>query len=146
MRIYTIGFTRKSAEQFFTLIGANGIRRVIDIRLNPHGQLAGFSKQGDLSYFLETISACEYAHLSELAPTRQILDSYRKDHDWDEYTRQFEQLMDQRAVPTSLDRRLFDDGPVCLLCSEETPDTCHRRLVAERLAREWGTVEIRHLV
>jgi uncharacterized protein (DUF488 family) len=146
MLLYTIGFTRKSAKEFFAILQKNDIRRVIDIRLNPHGQLAGFSKQADLVYFLKTINACDYAHLPDLAPTREILDSYRKNHDWDEYTRRFEQLMDQRAVPESLDRQVFENGPVCLLCSEETPDRCHRRLVAERLARAWENVEIRHLI
>jgi uncharacterized protein (DUF488 family) len=146
MLLYTIGFTKKSAEEFFTLLQKNNVKRVIDSRLNPHGQLAGFSKQGDLEYFLTAINDCEYLHLPVIAPTREILDAYRKDHDWEEYTRRFENLMDERSIPESLDRQVFEDGPVCLLCSEETPDKCHRRLVAERLARQWDNVEVRHLV
>ena len=145
MKLYTIGFTKKSAEKFFTLLKENGIRRVIDIRLNPGGQLAGFAKQDDLRYFLSQLVDCEYRHLDTLAPTDDILSDYRKDHDWDKYVERFAALMDERAVPESLNRRLFEDKACCLLCSEATPDKCHRRLVAERLARHWPGVEVIHL-
>lgn len=146
MLIYTIGFTKKSAERFFSLLSDYQIKRVIDTRLNPHGQLAGFSKKDDLRFFLKHLNSCDYVHISALAPTQEILLSFRKDCQWDWYTRRFEDLMDQRGVPGSLDRHVFEDGPVCLLCSEDSPEQCHRRLVAERLAREWPNVEIRHLV
>jgi uncharacterized protein (DUF488 family) len=146
MLIYTIGFTEKSAERFFTLISANAIKRVIDVRVHPHGQLAGFSKQRDLQYFLRELCNCEYAHLLALAPEAEMMKEYRKSHDWNRLCESFIVLMDERNIPGSLDRTLFDDGPVCLLCSEAMPETCHRTLVAERLARDWSGVEIRHLV
>ena len=44
MTIYTIGFTQKSAEQFFEAIKKNNIELLIDVRLNNKSQLAGFSK------------------------------------------------------------------------------------------------------
>jgi len=146
MQLYTIGFTRKSARQFFDLIQTNGIQRLVDIRLHPGGQLAGFTKQDDLAYFLDRLAHCEYVHLPNLAPTDSILSDYRRDHDWDRYVQRFEALMDERNIPHSLDRNLFEDKRCCLLCSEATPEQCHRRLVAERLAREWRTVDIIHLV
>jgi uncharacterized protein (DUF488 family) len=146
MIVYTIGFTQKSARRFFELLDENGVRKMLDIRLNPYGQLSGFSKKDDLAYFLERLSGIDYQHLPELAPTDDILHDYRKDKDWSAYVARFEALMDERQIPASLGRTVFENGPVCLLCSEATPDQCHRSLVAERLATAWGDVEIRHLV
>ena len=147
MKLYTIGFTQKSAEEFFELLRVNGVKKLVDIRVNPHGQLAGFAKQADLPYFLRVLAGgCGYQHLPELAPTKQILKDYRAgDGDWARYTVRFEQLMDERGIPHTLNRADFEAGPVCLLCSEATPEQCHRRLVAERLAAAWPGVEIIHL-
>ena len=146
MKLYTVGFTKKSAERFFDLLSENGVGRLIDIRLNRHGQLSGFSKQEDLAYFLDRLIACDYRHLPVLAPTNDILTDYRKDHKWDEYVRRFEALMDERNVPSALDKSLFAETPSCLLCSEATPERCHRRLVAERLTRSWPELEVVHLI
>lgn len=145
MIVYTIGFTQKSARRFFELLEENGVQKLLDIRFNPYGQLSGFSKKDDLAYFLERLSGIEYHHLPELAPTDDILQTYRKDKDWSAYVTRFEALMDERQIPASLDRTVFEDGPVCLLCSEDKPEQCHRTLVANRLARDWGDVEIRNL-
>ncbi len=146
MKLYTIGFTQKPARKFFSLLKEAGVKRLIDIRLNPGGQLAGFAKQDDLSYFLSEIVGCDYRHIVELAPTAPILSDYRDNHDWEQYVRRFEALMDERKVPDSLDLTLFADIKCCLLCSEATPEKCHRRLVADRLARQWPDVEVVHLV
>ncbi|HKD76505.1 MAG TPA: DUF488 domain-containing protein, partial [Ktedonobacterales bacterium] len=110
------------------------------------GQLAGFAKQQDLAYFLTELLNCKYTHLDALAPTGEILSTYRKDHDWQQYVKRFEELMDQRESPQKLPRDLFERDLTCLLCSEATPEQCHRRLVAERLKDHWGDVEIVHLV
>ncbi len=146
MRLYTIGFTKKSAERFFGLLREHGVERLVDIRLHPSGQLAGFTKQADLRYFLANLVACDYRHLPELAPSEEILSDYRTDRDWDRYVARFEALMEERSVPESLDRRVFEEKTCCLLCSEATPDRCHRRVVAERLARHWPETEIIHLM
>jgi len=146
MRLYTIGFTQKTAETFFELLRQNGVRRVIDIRLKPGGQLAGFAKQSDLPYFLnKLVEGCEYLHMSELAPTEEILQDYRKDHHWERYAQRFEALMDERKVLESLRQEDFERKPSCFLCSEPTAEKCHRRLVVERLAARWRNVEIVHL-
>lgn len=146
MKIFTIGFTQKRARQFFELIRQNGIQRLVDIRLRPGGQLSGFAKQEDLPYFLEKLADnCQYIHLPELAPTREILDDYRSHSDWELYAQRFEALMDERNIPALLNRIDFEDYPSCLLCSEPTPVKCHRRLVAERLASFWVNAEIIHL-
>ncbi len=146
MKLYTIGFTQTRAEEFFRRLRDNGVRRVVDIRLKPHGQLSGFAKQEDLSYFLRALAAgCEYLPLPVLAPTKDILKDYRADGDWPKYVTRFEALMDERNIPDALDHGAFESAACCLLCSEATPEQCHRRLVAERLAARWPDVEIVHL-
>ncbi|MHB8646211.1 MAG: DUF488 domain-containing protein, partial [Thermomicrobiales bacterium] len=145
MKLYTVGFTKKSAEQFFSVLRENGVQRLVDIRLRPNGQLAGFTKRDDLAYFLPNLINCEYHHMSSLAPTKDILSTYRKDGDWMRYVQRFETLMDQRNVPFALDRAFFEEKACCLLCSEATPNQCHRRLVAERIARSWADTVVIHL-
>lgn len=146
MKLYTIGFTQKSAERFFGLLADHHIERVVDIRLKPGGQLSGFAKQNDLSWFLERLNGADYVHLPILAPSEEIRGDYRKTRDWLRYVPQFEALMDARDVPATLDRTMFEERVSCLLCSESAPDRCHRRLVAERLERSWPNVEVAHLV
>lgn len=145
MKLYTIGFTKKSAAQFFGLLQQSEARRLVDVRLNNVSQLAGFAKQGDLAYFLEQLCGMEYVHLPPLAPTRAMLDAYRKGHkDWAAYAGQYLTLLAAREVAAApgLPELLAD---AVLLCSEASPDHCHRRLAAEYLARQWGGVEIVHL-
>lgn len=144
MRLYTIGFTKNSASQFFETLRAAGVARVVDVRLNNISQLAGFAKKHDLAYFLDKICAIEYGHVPLLAPTQQILDSYKKHGgEWDEYERKFLQLMKERRIETACAQELRDAD--CLLCSEEKSDHCHRRLVAEYLAAHHDEMRIQHL-
>ncbi len=131
--IYTIGFTRKPAEEFFALLRGVGVRHLVDIRLNNQSQLAGFAKRRDLAFFTRELAGAEYLHLPELAPTQELLDAFRKHGGpWDEYEAGFARLMEERAAYARFDRRLLEEG-TCLLCSEATPERCHRRLVAEGL-------------
>lgn len=145
MKLYTMGFTQKSAEVFFGLLKRTGTGRVIDIRLHPDGQLSGFTKGRDLPYFLERLSGCEYVHRPDLAPTEAILSDYRRDKDWDRYALRFERLMDERGLPEAIPVELLFGKTACLLCSEPTPERCHRRLLAERLARRWPELEVIHI-
>ena len=146
MKLYTIGFTQKSAQKFFSLLREHGVQQLIDIRIHPQGQLAGFARQADLPFFLHELAGhCKYLYLPVLAPTEEMMKDYRMSGDWVRYSTQYETLMDVRNIPTGLDRSFFESTPSCLLCSESTPEHCHRRLVAERLARHWPKVEIFHL-
>lgn len=146
MKIYTIGFTQKSAEEFFTRLSSHNVQYLIDIRINPQGQLSGFARQEDLPYFLKHLAnGCRYEYMPSMAPTKEIMHDYRNDHDWEKYCERFEALMDERQIPASLDLSMFENFVTCLLCSEATPEKCHRRLVAERLAKQWEGVEIIHL-
>jgi uncharacterized protein (DUF488 family) len=144
MKLFTIGFTKKSAEQFFTRLKQPGLVRLVDVRLNNVSQLAGFTKKHDLKFFLREICHLDYVHLTELAPTQDILDAYKKNGgDWSVYEQQFLALMAARRIEETVDRNLLAGG--CLLCSEPEPEHCHRRLVAEYLREKWGDVEIEHL-
>jgi uncharacterized protein (DUF488 family) len=144
IELFTIGFTRKSAEVFFTRLREAGARTLIDVRLNNSSQLAGFTKKEDLRFFLKSIAGIEYVHLPELAPTQALLDTYKKQKGkWEDYEAGFLDLMRQRKVESSLSKSLFEGG--CLLCSEEKPHHCHRRLVAEYLQARWGQVRTTHL-
>ena len=144
-KLFTIGFTQKSAREFFTALKNAGVKRVVDVRLNNNSQLAGFSKKEDLAWFLKEIGGIDYVHVPELAPTQDILDAYKKHKgDWNLYERQFVDLMARREIEKKIDPELLQQG--CLLCSEHLPHHCHRRLVAEYLHAKWGGFETRHLV
>jgi len=145
MEIYSIGFTQKTAEQFFSLLKSAGIRRLLDVRLNNVSQLAGFAKRQDLPFFLKEICHAEYLHEPLLAPTQEILDAYKKKKgSWPEYESKFLALLAARRIEEALDRSLFS-VPTVLLCSEPTPEQCHRRLVLEYLSEKWQDVKATHL-
>ena len=145
MRIFTIGFTKQSAESFFEALRASGAARLVDVRLNNVSQLAGFAKREDLRYFARSICGIDYVHRLDLAPTQAMLDAHRRRRGgWDAYKREFIALMKSRRIEATVPRELMDGA--CLLCSEHEPDRCHRRLVAEYLQQEWGHVTIDHIV
>lgn len=143
--LFTIGFTQKTAEQFFETLIKSGVKRIIDTRLNNVSQLAGFAKQKDLKYFLSRINGIEYIHLLDLAPTKDILDSYKKKKiSWEDYEEKFRSLIIKRKIEKKISLSLLDGG--CLLCSEAKPHHCHRRLVAEYLQQKLDiAIKIHHL-
>lgn len=144
MEIYTIGFTQRTAANFFGSLRRVGIRRLIDVRLNNSSQLAGFSKRGDLSFFLSELCNAEYVHEPLFAPTEDILNDYKKKKcSWNDYERRFLSLMADRRVEHKVNQKLLDI-PTVLLCSEATAVHCHRRLVAEYLRDKWGNLKIVH--
>ena len=143
--IYTMGFTKKAAPEFFGILREAGIRQLIDIRLNNTSQLAGFTRRADLPFLLDAVLGAAYRHEPQLAPTQEILDRYKKRRgSWQDYERDFLRLIADRRIEERLDRALFA-VPSVLLCSEPTPERCHRRLVAEYLAEHWGDLAIVHL-
>ena len=145
IQLYTIGFTKKSAERFFTQLCERNIKRIVDIRLNNTSQLAGFAKKDDLKYFLRAICDIDYVHVPELAPDQDIFDLYKKKKgDWSDFEGQFLNLLANRRVEEMISRDILDGG--CLLCSEHKPDHCHRRLVAEYFNDKWGNIDITHIV
>lgn len=144
-RLYTIGFTRTTAANFFGRLFEAGVVRVIDVRLHNTSQLAGFAKAEDLAFFLKAIGGIEYLHQPVLAPTDDILKAYKKEKgDWSVYERRFLDLMAARRIEERLSPDALDGA--CLLCSEHEAHHCHRRLVAEYLNDRWETrLTVRHL-
>ena len=145
MEIHSIGFTKHSAGEFFGKLRAARIDRLIDVRLNNVSQLAGFAKRADLEFFLQEICGARYIHESALAPTKDLLDGYKKGSmAWSEYEDRFLTLMQERRIEHVLDPTIFEGRPV-LLCSEHEPEHCHRRLVIEYLGGHWNDVVAVHL-
>ena len=146
MKLYTIGFTQKSAREFFNKIKNSNIDLLIDIRLNNVSQLAGFAKGKDLEYFLKEICNCEYAHDDVFAPTKELLDNYRANKvSWKEYENVFAKIMASRQIEERFKKLYKNYKNVCLLCTEPTAEQCHRRLVAEYLQKHCENIEIIHI-
>jgi len=146
LKLYTIGFTKKNADQFFSLLKNSSANKLIDVRLNNSSQLAGFAKKDDLAFFLTELCGMDYLHLPELAPTKEILDAYKKHGgDWQVYEEQFIELMEKRSIEKSMKPEVVNRS--CLLCSEDQPHHCHRRLISEYLNRKWDEkITVKHLV
>jgi uncharacterized protein (DUF488 family) len=145
MEVYTIGFAKKSAAEFFGALRQAGVKRLVDVRLKPDAPLAGFARARNLIFFLKELCGADYVHEPRLAPTADLLQRYReKKTTWAEYEREFLALLAERKVAETLDKDLFA-APAVLLCSEPAPAKCHRRLVAEHLQAKWGDVDVRHL-
>ncbi len=143
--VYTIGFTRSSAEDFFTRLTEAGVKRVVDIRLHKTSQLAGFAKADDLAWFLKTIAGIDYAPEPLFAPTEAIFTAYKKEKgDWRTFERNFRALLAERRIETHLTPESLDGA--CLLCSEAQPHDCHRSIICDYLNEKWGgALEVRHL-
>jgi uncharacterized protein (DUF488 family) len=145
MEIYSIGFTQKSAREFFAALKAHGIERLLDVRLNNTSQLAAFAKQADLAYFLSEICGADYEHEPLLAPTQEMLDLYKKKKgSWETYAEAYLALIRSRNVASVLSRESFQKKTV-LLCSEVTAEHCHRSLALKYLQQHWDNVTIHHL-
>jgi len=145
VKIFTIGFTNKPAEQFFNLLRNSGVKKIVDTRINNVSQLSGFAKGVDLKYFAKEIGNMSYEHNIDFAPTKDLLSLYRnKTITWQEYEIEYLNLLDIRKIAQKTDINLLHEN--CLLCSEHTPEKCHRRLLAEYLKQVKGDIEIIHLI
>lgn len=144
VRIFTIGYAGKNAEEFFTLLLQVDIKKIIDVRLYNTSRLAGFTKRADLEYFLQTIAGAEYVHMPIMTPTKELLSGYKKGSiTWRQYETRFNEIIAQRQIEKHINAH--DLHMACLLCAEDKPDNCHRRLVAEYLARHLPNITIHHL-
>lgn len=145
IKLFTIGFTEKSAESFFTLLKKAGVKKIIDTRLNNVSQLAGFAKGKDLEFFANSIVSAGYEHNINLAPTKELLKNYRdKKINWAQYEKEYIGILEKRNIIQKIDFQKLDGS--CLLCSEHKPDMCHRRLLAEYLKKANNEIEIIHLI
>lgn len=144
IKVFTIGYAGKNARQFFSILKQAGIRKVIDVRLYNTSQLAGFTKKQDVEYFLQAIVGAKYIHMPIMAPTKQLLNDFKKRViSWQQYETEFKSIITRRQIDKHI--TLQDMDMSCFLCSEATADNCHRRLVAEYLAGLWPNISIIHL-
>ena len=143
--IYTIGFTKKSLKEFVNLLKKNKITKLIDTRLSRDSQLSGFAKSKDIKYVLEEVLKIKYEVIPEFSPTKELLKTYQKDKDWEKYEEGFLELIKERELERFKDIVLDEKERICLLCSEEKADKCHRRLLAEFFSRLGNKVHIIHL-
>lgn len=144
MKLFTIGFTKKTAPQFFDLLIQNKVRTIYDVRLSNKSQLAGFTKESDLPYFLDKIAGITYIHWTAVATEKELLKQWRnKEISWPEYEKQYTAMLKKRGISDMYTPEQLDHG--CLLCSEPTPEHCHRRLIAEHLKEKNPDIEIIHL-
>ncbi len=144
MKVFTIGFSRKNTEQFFTRLREPGLLRVVDIRLYNKGPSAGFTNRNDLPFLLRQVNQMDYVHRLDMAPNEALMDDQRTNGvDYLKYKKEFRELLTDRRIETNVPKELIDGG--CLLCSEPSAEFCHRRLVAEYLKEKWGDLEIIHL-
>jgi uncharacterized protein (DUF488 family) len=144
LNLYTIGFAGKNAEKFFGILQKYSVKTLIDIRLNNVSQLAGFTKRDDLRYFLKAICNINYVHKAEYAPTKELLNDYKKKKiSWDEYEKQYKKIIEDRNILSNIDYSIFQDA--ALLCSEKTPEQCHRRLLAEYIAKNNKEIKLSHI-
>ena len=145
--LYTIGFTKSTAEHFFDRLEKNSVDILFDVRLNNTSQLAGFAKFPDIEWFAHRILKIRYLHDSYFSPTEDILKEYQKKViDWKGYELRFEKLMRERAVEEYITEKYTQilHMNICFLCSEPTAEHCHRRLVAKYFARLAQT-SVRHI-
>ena len=142
--LFTIGFTKKNAKTFFEKLKNAGVQCLIDVRLNNVSQLAGFAKKDDLIYFLDKLCNCRYRHIPEMAPTKEILDGYKKNKiSWSDYEIKYNNLIQSRKVEKIISENDLDLA--CFLCSEHTPENCHRRLLSEHFQKIYPDLKIKHL-
>lgn len=145
IKLYTIGFTGKSAEKFFDLLKKAEVKKIIDTRINNVSQLSGFAKGTDLKFFAKEIGNISYEHDIDFAPTKDLLADYRsKKITWQEYEKEYLNLLDLRKVKSKIEIQKLHKN--CLLCSEHTAEKCHRRLLAEYLQQSFNDVEVIHLI
>ena len=144
-KLCTIGHTKKSLEHFINLLRNAGVDLMMDIRLKNTSQLAGFSKRDDLAFLLREGFGIEYVHLPDLAPTQEMLDDYSTTKDWEMYEAKFRELIVERDMSHLVLDCASEHKTPCLLCSEDDPTKCHRRLLAEVLAASLPGLEVFHL-
>ncbi len=129
--------SRKSAEEFFNKINENEIELVLDVRLHNHSQLLGFTKGTDLEYFLDKISSCKYVHDEIFCQTEKVLNEYRKKIiTWEDFEKSYSELIEKRDMISLFNQKYGSFNNVLILCSGKSPETCHGRLLAKKLANK----------
>lgn len=138
VKVFTIGYGGRDQEGFLTLLRANGVRTIVDIRLRPDRASMGIwvkaktADKGIENWLRE--AGISYRSIIELGNV--FLDFT----DWKD---RYQKLLDSSGE--LLTTRLDDiPGPICLMCAEKRVVECHRLQVADYLIKHKG-VEVQHL-
>jgi len=144
IQLFTIGFTGKSAEDFFGKIKQANVKKIIDTRLWATSQLAAFARKKDLPFFLKQLCDVAYEYSEICAPTQDILKAYKEEKiTWAEYECEYKALINTRDLEEHF--RPQDMEGACLLCACKDESKCHRRLLAEFFQEKWPNVQVTHL-
>lgn len=145
MEVYTAGFTKWLAEDFFEKLNALNINKLIDIRLRPNSQLSGFTREVNFSYFLKKLSHVEYEHQINLAPTKELLNRRRKNNlSWPEFESEYLNLLTEDILEYCF--KEISKQNILFLCSESEPQFCHRRVLTDKLLSLNSELKVTHLV
>lgn len=145
MEVYTAGFTKWLAEDFFEKLNALNINKLIDIRLRPNSQLSGFTREVNFSYFLKKLSHVEYEHQINLAPTKDLLNKRRKNNlSWQEFESEYLNLLTEDILEYCF--KEISKQNILFLCSESEPQFCHRRVLTDKLLSLNSELKVTHLV
>ncbi len=153
MKLYTIGFSKCSAKDFFSNLKEANVQKLIDVRRRNTSHLCGFTKKPDLKFFLEECFGIAYEHIPEFAPSEELLTDYLKqlgkkkydDRAWHDYVQRFQNEVLSKPIVGRFKKSIENFSSTCLLCSEKEPDYCHRRLLAEHFKKHVPDIEIVHL-
>lgn len=139
-KIFTIGFSGKKQDSFLEVLDAVGVKTLIDIRLWRVARFVPWASGINLTKILGE----RYKYYPELAPTKELLGAYKDGQiDWAGYKKVFNGILTERQAENLFQQP--DLNKVCFLCSEKSFEHCHRRLVAEYLARHFPDIQIVHL-
>lgn len=144
MNLFSIGFTQKSAEEFFGLLKDNNIDCLIDVRLNPNGQLSRFAFEKDLPFFLDKLAnGCSYSHRVDLAPQNELLKEVRTkgsamNKDYKLFEIEFNKYLENESKIENFVQEFKQYKNFALLCSEHTTEKCHRRLISDMLLKKFS--------
>lgn len=144
INLFNIGFTQKTAEEFFGILKKNKIDCLVDIRLNPNGQLSRFAFEKDLPFFLDKLAdGCKYVHRVDLAPQNELLKEVRTkgsamSKDYKLFEKEFNQYLEKKSKIKNFVEQFKEYENVVLLCSEHTTEKCHRRLVSNMLLNKFS--------
>ncbi|HEX3372223.1 MAG TPA: DUF488 domain-containing protein, partial [Candidatus Acidoferrales bacterium] len=140
-RVLTIGHSNHTMEHFVGLLKAHGIQVVVDERSQPYSKYATQFDQDLLKIALQNVGV-RYLYLGRELGGRPEGDEF---YDEDGHV-----LYDRVAASGIFKEGLgrlekgIREYTVAMLCAEENPSTCHRRLLVGRVLLEHG-VRVEHI-
>jgi uncharacterized protein (DUF488 family) len=132
--LFTIGYEGADVDRFLAALKGAGVEVLADVRAVALSRKRGFSKNA-LRQELEH-GGIGYRHFIELGTPKAGREAARAGDEGLLRRIYCDEVLTTDRAEAALDSlaELAESRPVCLLCFERDPATCHRRLLAERLA------------